>query len=262
MRTHLTNWLLAGTVAAAVLASGCTSAQKGAAAGGAIGATSGAIWANNAGKLDSWEGAGVGLATGGLIGALVGDGWDYYQNKQEAETRGTTINALQGDLAGKEKSLADMQAEIDRLKNELGQKPVQVESKDGTIRFTILNEVLYDAGKSDLRPEGLTALDSVLDLIQKEYPGRAIIIEGHTDSDPIKASAWKSNWELSAARSLTVVHYFADKKGVAPEQLSAAAFGEFKPAAPNDSAANKKLNRRAVIVVMPDAKNILIDRQS
>jgi len=262
MSTHSMKWLMAGTLAATVLASGCTSAQKGAAAGGAIGATSGAIWANNCGKLDSWEGAGVGLATGGLIGALIGDGWDYYQNKQKDDAQGVQIAALQGDLAGKDRTLADLQAELDKLRGELSQKPVSVESKDGTIRFTILNEVLYDAGKAELRPAGLAALDSVLDVIQKEYPGRAIIVEGHTDSDPIKSSGWKSNWELSAARSLTVVHYFVEKKGVAPEQLSAAAFGEFKPAAANDTTANKRLNRRAVIVVMPDAKNIQVDRQS
>jgi chemotaxis protein MotB len=75
------------------------------------------------------------------------------------------------------------------------------------------------------------------------------MVEGHTDSDPIRHSGWKSNWELGAARSLTVLHYLADKAGVDPAMMSAATFSKYQPVAGNDNAQGKAQNRRAVIVI-------------
>ena len=258
--------LVAGVLAAGLF-SGCTSAQKGAAAVGAVGAGTGAILGNNYGVLNSWEGAGVGLATGGLVGALAGDAWDEVNRNQESEAASVRLQGYQSALANKEKTVSDMQSELDRLREELAKKPtevvkeVKIESKDGQIRFTILNEVLFDSGKADLKKEGLASLDSVLELVQKEFPTQKIMIEGHTDNDPIKHSGWKSNWELSAARSLAVVHYVIEEKNVAPDKIAAGAFGEFSPEAANDSAANKRLNRRAVIVVLPPEGKIIVDRK-
>jgi chemotaxis protein MotB len=258
-----TSALVVSGILLAVLTSGCTTTQQGAAVGGAIGMTTGAIWANQEGILTSWEGGGVGLAVGGLAGALIGDALDEVNSKKREQELQTRLAALEGELQGKDVTVAGMQSELDKVKAELGQKQpqVQVETKNGQIRFTILNEVLYDAGKSELKGDGLAILDSVLDVVQKEYADRKVMIEGHTDSDPIKQSNWPSNWELSSARSMAVLHYLITKKGVAPERLSAAAFGEFRPVAPNDTDANKRLNRRAVIVVQPPESSLIVDKK-
>jgi flagellar motor protein MotB len=269
--------LLGAGLVAVVFLAGCTTAQKGAVAGGAVGAGTGAIIANNAGILNSTEGAGVGLAAGGLVGALVGDAIDENQTRKREQEMQAQIGALQGELAGRDRDVAsirgelagkdravvDMQAELERLRAELGgQRPeVKVESVNGTIRFTILDEVLFDSGKADLKKEGLATLDSVLKVTERDFPGRLLVVEGHTDADPIKHSAWKSNWELSAGRSLAVVHYLVEKKGVGPERVSAQAFGQYRPVAPNDTTANKRQNRRAVIVVMPPEQNIIVERK-
>ncbi len=261
-------WVVCSVLAAGLL-TGCTMTQKGAAIGGAVGAGAGAFWANQmpSAAIDGpYTGAGVGLAAGGLAGALIGDALDETKNKDREDDLSTKVGALQGELAGKDKTVGDLQGELDRLKAELAKKPevvkdVLVEVKDGQIRFTILNEVLFDAGKAELREDGLNTLNEVLDLVKKDFPDRRLMVEGHTDNDPIKASGWKSNWELSAARSLAVVHYMMDKKDVAGDKVEASACGEFRPVSPNDTAANKKLNRRAVIVVMPPQSDIVVDRK-
>ena len=66
------------------------------------------------------------------------------------------------------------------------------------------------------------------------FSDRRFQIEGHTDNVPIKSARFPSNWELSTARALAVVHLLTDM-GVTPENLSAAGFGEFRPRADNDT---------------------------
>jgi outer membrane protein OmpA-like peptidoglycan-associated protein len=250
------NWMksvLSVTVlSACVLFTGCrspkmplTPTQQGAVIGGAGGATAGAIWANSAnnGTLTSWEGAGYGAVAGVAAGALIGDALDEYayDNGASAKDKDAQINDLQRQLAA-----------LDNVK---------VESVNGQLRFTILNEVLFSAGKADLKETSKTTLDSVLAIIQQEYADREVYIEGHTDSDPIQKSKWKDNWELSYNRSIAVVYYFVNEKQIAPERLKAVACGEFHPVASNDSDENKRQNRRAVIVVMPSKDAIVIDKK-
>ena len=76
------------------------------------------------------------------------------------------------------------------------------------------------------------------------------IIEGHTDNQPIKRSGWKSNWELSTARALSVLHYLSEKS-VAEPRLAATGYGEYKPVATNDAREGRQKNRRVEIVILP-----------
>jgi flagellar motor protein MotB len=224
-----------------------TPAQKGAVVGGLGGGTIGSVWANNAhdgAVINSWQGAGAGVVAGIAAGALIGDALDEYagDNADGLEEKDSMINDLQRQLSAAEE-------ELNQLRNQPGMESVQVESVDGQMRFTILDEVLFSPGKNDLLPASKTALDSVLGVIEQSFPGQAIWIEGHADADPIKKSKWKDNWELSYNRGMAVLYYFMNERQVAPERLKAVACGPFQPVAPNDSDANKRMNRRAVIVV-------------
>lgn len=235
-----------------VAATGCrspkvplTPAQQGAVVGGVAGGGTGALWAQHAhaSTINSWQGAGAGAVAGVAAGALVGDALDEYAGDNAA------------DLKDKEGQINELQKKLAALEN------VQVESVNGQLRFTILNEVLFAPGKADLKETSKTTLDSVLAIIQQEYADRDITIEGHTDSDPIQKSKWKDNWELSYNRSMAVLYYLMNEKQIAPERLKAVACGESQPVAPNDTAANKRLNRRAIIVVMPAKDAIVVDKK-
>ena len=81
-------------------------------------------------------------------------------------------------------------------------------------------------------------------------------IEGHTDNEPIKYSGWKSNWELSTARALSVLHYLIDEKGVAPIRVSAIGYGEYRPIASNSNKEGRQANRRVEIVILPNVSKV------
>jgi chemotaxis protein MotB len=102
-------------------------------------------------------------------------------------------------------------------------------------RFVFQSEVFFDTGKSTLdKPEGraeLDALASALLELEKKIPGEiawVLRVDGHTDVRPINSPQFKNNWELSAARAISVVQYLI-AKGVSPQRLVAAGFGEFQP---------------------------------
>jgi chemotaxis protein MotB len=100
-------------------------------------------------------------------------------------------------------------------------------------RFVLQSEVFFDTGRADLKPEGLVELDKVamaLVELEKKIPSDlawVLRVDGHTDVRPI-TGLFRSNWDLSAARAIAVVQYLI-AKGVSPQHLVAAGFGEFQP---------------------------------
>ena len=116
-------------------------------------------------------------------------------------------------------------------------------------RFVFQSEVFYDAGQATLKPAGRAELDklasALLDL-EKQIPSDiawVLRVDGHTDVRPIASSLFASNWELSAARAISVVKYLVSK-GVSPQRLVAAGFGEFQPIDPGDIEEAYSRNRR------------------
>jgi len=117
--------------------------------------------------------------------------------------------------------------------------------------ITFVSEIFFVSGKDVVKEDGNAALNKVAGVLNRDVPDSAVAVEGHTDNDPIKYSGWKTNWELSFARALAVLHYLADDCQVEPRRLSANGYGEFHPVALNDSPQNKQKNRRVEIVILP-----------
>ena len=154
-----------------------------------------------------------------------------------------------------------LESELDKLKNagellesrlveEIEDKKVSLTMAEKGLVITFVAEVLFDSGKEKLRGQSLSILDKVIRILKEEVPGNKIGIEGHTDNEPIKHSRWKSNWELSSQRALSVLHYL-EKKNISPKRLSAIGYGEYQPIASNDLVEGKQLNRRVEIVILP-----------
>ena len=118
----------------------------------------------------------------------------------------------------------------------------------GTITVTLPNAILFDAGKATLKTKTSAELDHIQSVLKSTYAGREIEVVGHTDSDPIKKSPWKDNWELSAQRALTVSRYLI-KRGIAENQIRAAGCGAARPITSNATAAGKAKNRRVEVIV-------------
>ena len=101
-------------------------------------------------------------------------------------------------------------------------------------RFVFQSEVFFDTGQDLLKPEGRSELDQVataLIELEQRIPSEiawVLRVDGHTDVRPTSGVSFKSNWELSAARAISVVQYLISK-GISPQRLAAAGFGEFQP---------------------------------
>lgn len=245
-----------GLVLALGAAVGCSSwnhVEKYAAGGAVLGAGIGAIAGGHGQDLSTAEAAFVGAAGGGLAGALVGD---YADRKQGTEEMAAMVadkdkqiaewqekeRAASRKLASANEDLAAKDRQIETLTKNNAQLTEELANCKGSrTEISMSADVLFNPGSAVLSANGKKALDDAISQIKGQ--DRMIMVEGHTDTDPIKASNWKSNWELGSARSLTVLHYLIDK-GIAPDHLSAATFGQYQPLG-ND----KSKNRRAVIVL-------------
>jgi chemotaxis protein MotB len=134
-----------------------------------------------------------------------------------------------------------------RLRTILGNRPdIRVVGD----RFVFQSEVFFDTGQAVLRPEGRAELDKIsaaLTELEKQIPGEiawVMRVDGHTDIRPVSAiSQFRSNWDLSAARAISVVQYMIGK-GVSPQHLVAAGFGEFQPIDPERTEEAFSRNRR------------------
>ena len=118
----------------------------------------------------------------------------------------------------------------------------------GTITVTLPNAILFDSGKATLKKTTSTELDHIRSVLRDKYAGKQVDVVGHTDTDPIKKSKWKDNWELSAQRALSVLRYLV-KRGIPEEKIQAVGCGESQPIASNSTASGKAKNRRVEIVV-------------
>jgi len=193
----------------------------------------------------------------------------YYQNPQisalqtenarlrnELEQARAENRSLKSDVGSLQAQQNTLERERTRLQNELQAKGVgnlKVSVREGRLRITLPSKVFFPSGSATLRSESKATLTKVAQAIRTQFPNRHIQIEGHTDTDPIRRTAhlYKSNWELSTARALSVLHYLIDRGGISPQMISAAGYGQYHPMAPNTTPAQKQKNRRVEIVVMP-----------
>jgi chemotaxis protein MotB len=150
-------------------------------------------------------------------------------------------------LAHKVQELSQYRSDFfGKLRQILGNRPDMRIVGD---RFVLQSEVFFDTGKADLKPEGDQELDKVagaLAELEKTIPADipwVLRVDGHTDKRPITGGQFKSNWDLSAARAIAVVQYLI-AKGVAPQRLVAAGFGEFQPIDPGTTEDAYRRNRR------------------
>lgn len=158
------------------------------------------------------------------------------------------IERLQNELS----ELSSAKNVLERkLVKEIKNDKVELDMQERGLVITVLAEVLFDSGEAKLREQSYEMLDKVIEVFKEDLRAHDIGIEGHTDNVPIKHSGWKSNWELSSHRALSVLHCL-ENKGISPKRLSAIGYGKYRPVASNETEQGRQLNRRVEIVVLPN----------
>ncbi|HBH61670.1 MAG TPA: chemotaxis protein MotB [Nitrospiraceae bacterium] len=161
----------------------------------------------------------------------------------------------------RDRAIAEQKHSYDNLVSELTEEikkgEIQVKQLKDKLTLTMVEKILFDSGKADIKVNGKKVLDRVAEIL-KNITDKQIKIEGHTDNVPIGATLagkFPTNWELSTARATTVVRYLQEK-GVSPAFLNAAGYSEYKPVESNETDEGKAKNRRIEIVLIPlDAEN-------
>jgi len=138
-----------------------------------------------------------------------------------------------------------------RLASEIADQDISVGFDERGLVVRVLDRVLFDSGKAQLRQVAHPVLDKVSRILREELPNQPISIEGHTDNEPIRHSGWKDNWELSLARARAVLTYLVNQRGFDPSRVAAAGYGEYRPLASNESPEGRQQNRRVEIVALP-----------
>ncbi|MCL4294721.1 MAG: OmpA family protein [Anaerolineae bacterium] len=114
--------------------------------------------------------------------------------------------------------------------------------------ISLSNGLIFESGSAELKPESLETLHKIAEVLRTI--NNPVRIEGHTDNTPTNDPRYPTNWELSVARAVSIVRYLIEQEGIAPERLLPAGHAEYAPVAPNDSRANRTLNRRADIIII------------
>ncbi len=131
---------------------------------------------------------------------------------------------------------------------------LQVEIRENRMIVRLGDKILFDPGKTDLKPEGKDALKQVTAVL-KTLPNRNFQVAGHTDNVPIKSKRFRSNWDLSTARAVEVTNFMI-AAGMEPKRLSAAGYADQSPVAPNDTPENMAKNRRIEITLVPNLDDL------
>lgn len=155
------------------------------------------------------------------------------------------VQVLRTSLVGKETAVAELTRELDSMN-------VKLEETSRGLTMTIVDSMLFAPGEADLTAEGRALMGNMARIIHERFPNRELLIEGHTDNQPIVLSGWRSNWELGAARALNMLHDLVNSHGIDPAKVSATSYGEFRPATSNATPEGRRVNRRAVIVILPE----------
>ena len=191
--------------------------------------------------------------------AKLKEGYEKKITKMESQ-----ISNLNDELSNIKKLTESQKIELDRMLSQADEleKHLKEEIKRGEIRLKKMHEkiiiniddrICFDTGRAILKKDVLPALDKISKILS-DFPENRILIEGHTDNVPISNIKFRDNWQLSTERSLAVLNYLLKNTKLNPARLTSEGYSEYRPIVPNDTPANRALNRRVDIVVVPRLK--------
>ena len=170
--------------------------------------------------------------------------------KQESDAR----NAL----AAKERELEQLRSSLNNALVGFADKGLNVETRDGKVYVSMDSKLLFPSASWTVSKEGVDALKTLAKVLEQNTDLN-IMVEGHTDNAAYKGNtAVKDNWDLSVMRATSIVKLLLQNgPAIDPARIEACGHGEFAPKVPNDTPANKALNRRTEIILTPKMSDIL-----
>ena len=165
-----------------------------------------------------------------------------------------SLEELRRQKAAAEARAATFRSLVARLKSMIDAGQLKVIIRDGRMVIQLESDVLFDSGKTNIKPDGQTALAKLAPVLAG-ITDRKYLVTGFTDDVPIHTQRFPSNWELSTARAVEVVKFLV-ASGLKPQQVAAAGYSEFDPVVANDTPEHRAQNRRIEIVLQPNLSDL------
>jgi chemotaxis protein MotB len=192
------------------------------------------------------------------------------KKSDELKQKSEEIVAKERLLADRERALNEMTrivARQDSITNRLNtilhdallgfkSDELSVEIKNGKVYVSLSDKLLFKSGSAAVETKGIEALKVLADVLNKNRD-IDILVEGHTDNIPIKTALYHDNWDLSAARAISIVRILTDEYEIAPTRLTASGKGEFLPRALNSTSEGRAMNRRTEIILSPKLDELM-----
>lgn len=161
-------------------------------------------------------------------------------------------------LAAKEHELENLRSSLNNALVGFADKGLNVETRDGKVYVSMESKLLFPSASWTVSKDGVEAIKTLAKILEQNTDLN-ILVEGHTDNAAYKGStAVKDNWDLSVMRATSIVKLLLQHgPAIDPARIEACGHGEFAPKVPNDTPANKALNRRTEIILTPKMSDIL-----
>ena len=171
--------------------------------------------------------------------------------KADDANAGAQVAALQGEVAQRDARIAELEAQLRQPTPGQANEPqiagieTSFDQATGNMTVNIPGDVLFDAGRASLKESSRSTLNKIASAIKKDYAGKHVFVDGHTDPDPIAKTKgmWQDNLDLSAERARAVASYLTKQGGLDAKNVDARAFGSTQPKK------TKEASRRVEIVV-------------
>jgi len=170
---------------------------------------------------------------------------------EDAKSR---LEELRKQKAAAEARAATFRTLVEKLRSMIDAGQIKVTIRNGRMLIALPNDVLFDSGKTAVKPEGKEALGRIAQVLAT-LTDRRYMVAGHTDNVPIKTARFASNWDLSTARAVEVVNLLI-AGGMRPDTVGVAGYAEFDPVGKNDTPEGRALNRRIEIVLEPNLSDL------
>ena len=185
--------------------------------------------------------------------------YDLNIQKGELTQLNSDLKAREARVKELEDLLAQKDAAVNRLKNQIKEaligfedKGITVEQKNGRVYVSMEAQLLFGSGSTAVGAQGKKAIVQLAKALEGQND-LTVLVEGHTDSDKLSGTGkYKDNWELSAERATSIVRIMLSSSNLDPSNLTAAGRGEFSPIADNGSPEGKAKNRRIEVILTPN----------
>ena len=173
--------------------------------------------------------------------------------KQDLHRKQTIIKTQKKVIA----QVNDTKKQIEEsLKKQIASQEIKLEEMEGKLKLTFVDKILYNSGNSTINIKGKEALLQIAESLRNQTQNyNTIRVEGHTDNIPIAEGPIKkkypSNWELSAARAISVVRFLTLEGGIDPARMCISAYSYYRPVDTNDTPEGRMQNRRIEIILTP-----------